>query len=232
MMSETSQVSSVIDFAAQTITTIDKASKTYSVKALGASMPAGAGKAAPQIDVKETGQTKTINGYNCTQTIMTLSVEAPVSAPPGAKMRVEMEIWMSADVPGWQSKRAFYEKNSKSFAIMAAGNRGAAQAVAEIQNKMAMANGVAVMQVIRVKSVGSDPQTTERLADMAQARARLDEIARQSGPESEIAKQALSRLPPAGAGAPLFETTMEAHDFSNADIPNSVFAIPAGFTQK
>ena len=52
-----------------------------------------------KIDVKETGQQKTINGYNAKELVMTMEVEMP-QAPQMGKMQVEMDLWLSTDVPG------------------------------------------------------------------------------------------------------------------------------------
>ncbi|MGP8247137.1 MAG: DUF4412 domain-containing protein [Bryobacteraceae bacterium] len=234
MLSDSGDTARLIDYGAQTMTTINKAAKTYSVRPIGGNMPAAAGNVDVQIDVKETGQKKTINGYNCSQVIMTMDMGAPASAAAGMKMQVEAEFWRSPDVPGWQNMRAFYQKNGNALASMAGGNPSMQKAMAEMQKKMFAMNGITVLQTIRVKSAGgSDAQMSQAQAGLAQARARLEEMAKQGGQQGEMAKQALARMPGGGgAGAPLFETTMESSDFSAADIPDSVFAIPAGFTQK
>jgi hypothetical protein len=66
---------------------------------------------------------------------------------------------------------------------------------------------------------------------MAQARARLEELAKQPGPAGDQAKQALARMggAPSGGGAGGLDITMEAGSFSSSSIPDSVFAIPAGY---
>ena len=219
----------VIDYGAQTMTTIDKAAKTYSVRPMGGNMPADAANVDVQIDVKETGQTKTIAGFNCRQVVMTMA-----TAAAGMKMQIETESWISADVPGWQNMRAFYQKNGSALSAMAGGSPGVQKAMAEMQKKMSAMNGVAVLQPVRMKSAaGSEEQMGQAQAGLAQARARLEEMAKQGGQQGEMARQALARMPGgSGAGAPLYETTTESSDFSAADIPDSIFAIPAGFTRK
>jgi hypothetical protein len=71
---------------------------------------------------------------------------------------------------------------------------------------------------------------------MAAARAQLEAMAKQGGPAAAQAQAALARMgggAGSGSGA-MFETTMESANFSTNPIPDSVFAIPAGFerTQK
>jgi hypothetical protein len=236
MMSASGDTAHIMDFGAQTMTTINKAAKTYSVMKMGDMMPAGA-NISPQIDIKETGQKKTINGFNCSQVMMTMSMDSPMPGPPGMTMQVETEMWISADVPGWQNIRTFYEKNGNSFAAMGGGNAGMQKAMAEMEKKMASMNGIAVQRITRVKSGGGGAnaaQMAQANAGMAQARARLEAMIQQGGPQADAARQALARMPGGGgggAGAPLFEITAESSDFSSADVPDSVFAIPAGFTE-
>lgn len=231
MLADRGDTATLFDFNAQTITTINKAAKTYSVKKIGEDV--GAAGVVPQIDIKDTGQKKTINGYNCSQTMMTMSMDSPGGAPGGMKMQVEVELWISADVPGWQNMRAFFQKNAGALAMMGGGNPGIQKAMAEMQKKMAGMNGAAVLQTVRMKSAGgNDAQMAQAQAGMAQARARLEEMVKQGGQQAEMAKQALARMPGGGSGASLFESTMESSNFSAADIPESTFAIPSGFTQK
>jgi hypothetical protein len=68
---------------------------------------------------------------------------------------------------------------------------------------------------------------------MAQARARLEEMQKQGGPQAQAAAQALARMgaAPGGGGGSGFEINMESSNFSTASIPDSIFAIPAGYQQ-
>jgi hypothetical protein len=227
MMADSGDTARIVDYSSQTMTTINKGAKTYSVQPIGGSLPAGSSNVDLHIDVKETGQTKTINGFDCRQVIMTMSG----SGAAGMRMQIEKESWISADVPGWQNLRAFYQKNGSSFPGVGGGDPNMQRAVEAMQKEMAGVNGAAVLEIVRIKPVsGSDAQMAQAQAGMAVARARLEEMAKQGGQQGEIAKQALARMP--GGGAPMFETTIESSDFSAADIPDSMFEIPAGFTQK
>ncbi|MDR3698612.1 MAG: DUF4412 domain-containing protein [Candidatus Sulfopaludibacter sp.] len=225
MVSDAFTTTNIIDFQTQTITVINKTAKSYTVQKFAGLMQASKGRVPPKIDMRETGQRKTINGFNCSQILMTMSVDAPASATPGKNMRVEMEMWISPDVPGWQNLRAFHQDNALSFAAVAARNSGVARALAEMEDRLATANGLPVLEVLRMKSSGGDPKA-------AQARSALEQLAMQPGPEGEMAKQALSRLAAAGPATSVFETTLESSNFSTAGIPDSVFVIPAGFTRK
>jgi hypothetical protein len=101
-------------------------------------------------------------------------------------------------------------------------------AMVDIQRKMAGLNGVPVLQIVKMKSGGNEAQAAQMQQGMAQARARLEEMQKQGGPQAAAAAQALARMGAASGGS-LFETTMESGNFSTSAIPDTVFAIPAGF---
>lgn len=237
ILSDTGNTARIMDFGAQTMTTIDKTAKTYSVQKIGDMMPAGAATPMPEIEVKETGLKKTVNGFNCTQVMMTISMDSPAPAPPGMKMNMEMEMWISPDVRGWESMRAFFQKNAYALTSMGGGNPSMQKAMTEMQKKMMSMNGMPVEEIMRVRMGGGAAAAMGQAAGdprMAQARARLEALIAQGGPGADAAKQALARMPGGGGGpgAPMFETTMDSTEFSTADVPDSMFAVPAGYTQK
>ena len=225
----------VMDFDAQTVTTINNNSKTYSVKKFS-----DLGDALKQsdvdlkIDIQKTGQTRNINGYNASQAVMTMDVDSPQAQKAGMKMRMEMEIWVSPDVPGSQELHAFNERNRARFpwaALAGGGNPGMQKAMLDLQRKMAEMNGVPLLEVMKMKSGGNEAQAAQMQQGMAQARARLEEMQKQGGPGAAAAAQALARMGAMspGSGGSLFETTVESSGFSTAAIPDAVFAIPAGY---
>jgi len=113
---DTGDTAFILDFDAQTITHINNKAKTYTVTKfsdVGAAMKGA--DVETKIDVKETGQKKTINGFNATEVIMTMEVETPQSAKAGGKMQMEMDMWLSSDVPGAKEVRAFYQKNAANL---------------------------------------------------------------------------------------------------------------------
>jgi hypothetical protein len=235
MMTDMDSMAMIIDFDSQTVTSINKAQKTYTVTPFGQMAAAVQGTADVQADFKETGQRKVINGFNASQAIMTMQMEVPAAAP-GMKMQMEIEFWISPDVPGAQELHAFYQRNMGRFpweAVAGGGNPGMQKALVAMQKRMAEMNGAPVMEIIRVKRAGggNDAQMQQMQAGMAQARARLEAMAQQPGPQGDAAKQALARMGgmSGGSGGALSETTMEASGFSSSSVPDSVFAVPAGF---
>ncbi|HKE21169.1 MAG TPA: DUF4412 domain-containing protein [Bryobacteraceae bacterium] len=230
----------IMDFDAQTFTSINKTQKTYTVTPFSQAGAAAAGAPAPdvQLDIKETGQHKNINGFDATQTIINVQADMP-QAQGGMKMSMEMELWVSPDVPGAEELHAFYQRNGSRFPwnALASGNPNS-KAMLEMQRKLASMNGVPVLEVMRMKPAGGSPampsMTPEQSAQMAQARARLEAMAAQGGPAGDAAKRALAGMgaaPGGGAGGSMFEITMESSGFSTNSIPGDVFAVPAGFSK-
>jgi hypothetical protein len=239
MKMDMGNTATIMDLEAQTITTINNTDKSYTVKTFAELSQAISNVGADiQVDVKETGQRKSINGFNASQIVMTMSMEGMQQGPPGMKMQIEMEMWLSNDVPGAAEARSFYQKNGDkmAFASMAAGNPQMQKAMATMQKKIASLGGVTVMQIVRTKmGGGNDAQAQQMQQGMQQAMAQLEAMRKAGGAQAQAAEQAMARMGgargAAGGGA-LFEMTTESSDFSAAGIPDSVFAIPAGYTKK
>jgi len=229
MMTDRGAAATIVDFDAQTVTTLNKTQRTYSVTKfsdLGQGLKQN--DIETRIDVKETGQTKMINGFSASEMVMTMEMDSPQLSQAGMKMQMEMDIWKSSDVPGAREMKAFYQRNGANFPWSAMGGSGAQgmqKGIVEMQRKMAGFGGVTLLQTIRTKSAGGAQNDK-----MAKARAQLENMIQQGGPGAAAAQQALARMPAMGAGGgSLFEVTMESSDFSTASIADSVFAIPAGF---
>jgi hypothetical protein len=231
MKIESSTRTTILDFEAQTLTSVDNAAKTYTVTRFS-DLPNAATGVEVKADVKSTGQTKTVNGYAASQVIMTMDVEMPQAQQAGMKPQMEIELWLSRDVPGGQELAAFYKRNAAHFpaAALGGGNPSMQNAMVKLQQKMAELDGVPVMQVIRVKSGGAAGPSGAQMQQLAQARAQLEAMSKQGGPQAAAAQQALARMGgmASGSGA-LMEITMDAADFSSGAIPDSAFAIPAGY---
>lgn len=226
----------ILDFDAQTVTSINNSQKTYTVtpfSEIGQELPNA--KTSLQAEVKETGQKKNINGFEASELLMTMAVDNPQAQRAGMNMQMEIEMWLSPDVPGASELRSFYQKNSPKFpwaALSNGANPNMQNAIVEMQKHMAgSGGGVPVLQVIRAKSAGNSAQQAQMQQAMGQARARLEEMAKQGGPAGDAARQALARMGAAsgGGGGALFEMTMESSNFSTSSIPDSVFAVPSGY---
>jgi hypothetical protein len=236
MKIETGSSVTIFDFDAQTSTVIDPGQKTYRVTKFS-DMGETLSK-SPQdlnVDVKDTGQKKTINGYNASEMILSVEMDNPSGRQAGGKMHMEVDFWISPDVPGAQELRAFYQRNAAKFpwGAMAGdggrGNQSVRSAMVELLRKMSDMKGVPVLEVIKV-GAGNEAQQAQMQQGMAQARARLEEMKSQ-GKLTPQMEEALKRMNAMSSGGSMFETTMETTDFSASPIPDSVFAIPAGYQQ-
>ena len=232
MKTENASIATIFDFGAQTVTTIDHRKRTYSVRQFGEFAQAAKNAGAePKIGVRQTGQKKNIDGFNCNEAVLTVETNAPQPGGAASQMSVEMDMWLSSDVPGAQELRAFYQRNLEKFPwqAMTPGGDAMQRAMSDMQRKVAELGGVPVLEIIRVKGAMS-PQAGR---GMEQARAQLEAMRKQGGQQAQAAEQALARMGAAGGAAgPMSEITLESGSFSTAAIADSVFAIPAGYQRK
>jgi len=236
MKMDNGDTATIMDFDAQTITTINNTRKTYSVTQFN-ELSKALDKAGvdTEVDVTDTGQHKSINGFEASEIIMTVAMDGPQAGSPGMKVAMEMDTWVSSAVPGAQQYQAFYHKNADRFpwvALGGGGNSSAQKAMADMQKKIASTGAVPVLQVVKMKTSGNEAQTAKAQASLAQTRARLDEMKKRGGQQAAMADQLLARMsatPAAGGLGLMFETTVESSDFSTTSIPDSVFAIPVGY---
>jgi hypothetical protein len=233
MMTDTGDKATIIDFEAQTITTIDRAKQTYAVLKFS-DLNTAAGQDTNvnvSMDVKETGQHKTINGFNASEAVMTMQMDTPQTQQAGMKMQMEIHNWLSPDVPGYSELEAFYKRNMSRFpwtAMAEGSNPSLRAAMMEMQKKMAAMHGVTVLQVVRMGG-GAPAMSPQQQVQMEKARAQMEAMQKQGGPQAAAMAQALARMGGAPGGG--MEITSESTGFSTEAIPDSVFAIPAGFQQ-
>jgi hypothetical protein len=253
MMYSSGDAATIMDFGTQTVTTLNSATKTYTVKKFGEMLEPGAKAAVSNVDiradVKETGRKKVVNGFDASETIVTMDIDMETGRGPAMKIEMEMDMWVSRDVPGAGEMRAFYKNNAANFPWAAMlggnGNQSMQKAMTEMQRKLAEVDGAVVEQVIRIRPAGGAqmPQmpalTPAQQAQMQASKAKMQEMAKQGGPGAAAAQQALSAMNAmagGGAGASnslmeqtLLEQTMDSSGFSSASIPESLFAVPAGY---
>jgi hypothetical protein len=233
MKIEHGDTATIIDLDAQTVTSVNNKQKTYTVRNFSDLGELNKSGVEVNVDVKDTGQRKNINGYNAHEVIMTMAMDSPDARAKGMKMAFEMTMWISRDVPGSQEAVAFYKRNAARFpwsAMMggAGSNPSMQKSMTELMRKMASFDGVPVLQVTKMKALGMEGQMGQAQQQMAQARAKLEEQVKKGGQQAAMAQQALAMMD-RQAGGSLFEITNESSDFSASAIPDGVFAIPAGY---
>jgi hypothetical protein len=250
MKVDSGDTAEILDFDAKTITSVSNSRKSYTVRSFNdVGAQANASGIIAKIDVKETGQKKTVTGYSASELVLTMDVDSPQTRQLG-KMQMEMDLWISPDVPGASELRAFYRKNAANFpwaAMGGGGNQSMTAGIADMQRKIAEMDGVPVEQVVKIRASGGAAPAAPQLnagqqAQMAQAMEKLKALQAQGGPAAAAAAQAMARMgnipgaggsaPAAGGGNSLIEITMDSSDFSTSSIPDSVFAIPAGYQKQ
>ena len=221
--------STILDFDAGTRTVINPNAKTFTVTKIGevGGITKQGGEIDMKADVKETGQRRVINGFNTTEAIMTVDSDVTIPGRGTMKGQMEMDLWIAKDIPGASEIKAFYERNAAAYStLMGAGSQ---KAMADMQRKVASMGGIPVLTIMKMKMPGLGAGMTDaQSAQIAQARAKFEEMAKQGGQQGEMAKQMLARMP-GGSGGSGMEITSESSGFSSAGIPDSVFAIPADY---
>jgi len=178
----------IVDLSAETMTDIDLEKKTYSVITFAdfaramqkMSEKMGQQKDA-QIDfkaeVKQTGATRNINGFQAKESILTLTMEGQ-DAKSGNKgaMNLVTDMWLAPNLPGYEEVRNFYMKMGQKLAFapgmggmagMMGRQGGMMKGMSQLSKEASKLDGVPVLQVIRM--TGTADGLSE--ADMAKAQA-------------------------------------------------------------
>ncbi len=219
----------IIDFGAQTVTVVSSSRKTYEVTPFTQMGQAGtqAGRSG-KVDVKQTGQRKMVNGYNASQVLLTIDMPVGSGTGPSSTMHVDAELWVSPDVPGSQELKSLYQRNAERFASAGAGRGDPSmeKAFAEITRAMGALNGIVVQQTMK-STGGGQEEAQNALADMQK---QLDALKKQGNLPPQVAQQ-LSNLQKGSSGGSKNEIVQDSTNFSISAIPDSVFAMPAGYQQ-
>ena len=241
MKVESAGGATIVDFDAQTVTRINNNLKSYSVTKFS-DIPATPtpSDAGVTIYVEETGQTKSISGYQASEVVLTADMDSAEMRQRPIKIQTERRLWVSTGVPGAAELGAFYERNREHFPWSALADSGpppsanaAAIAVrvatAELERKAAELKGVPVLEVFKLRAAAGGSHGPNK-QDWAQARAQLEEQRSSGGANASTAAQLLARAESMG-GDPfaIAQNTLESSDFSTGPIAGSVFAIPPDY---
>jgi hypothetical protein len=110
-------------------------------------------KIQPKISVKDTGETKVINGYNTRHMIMTLTIETQ-DQKTGQKgtMDIVSDLWITKEIPAFNEQRDFYLRMAEKMGTAEMGREA-----------MGMMSGM--MQ---------DPKMTEGMAELKKESAKME----------------------------------------------------------
>ena len=173
MVHRTQQQATVIDLAAQTVTTIDLQRKTYTVMTFEEfrqmmeqlsqktqkSQDQGA-KMEFKISTKDTGNTKEIAGYQAKELVLRMEMQATdqKSGQQGS-MVISSDIWLAPSVAGYQEVRAFYTRMGEKLAFNPGGGMfmsspEASKNMGELYKEIGKLDGIPVLQTISMGGVG------------------------------------------------------------------------------
>ncbi len=114
----------------------------------------------PKISVKDTGETKVINGFNCRHVIMNLSLEIQ-DQKSGQKGTMDMvsDLWVTKDVQGFDEQREFYQHFAEKMGAMTYAREmmgmmggmmqdpNATQGMAEMKKELAKMEGTPILTI-------------------------------------------------------------------------------------
>ena len=178
----------IIDLSAETMTDVDLEKRTYTVitfadlsramQKLAEKMGQSDANVNFKADVKQTGASRTINGLQAKQTVLTLTMEGQdqKSGQTGA-MNVVTDMWLAPDVPGYDEVRKFYTRMAEKLAFapgmgsmsgMMGRQAGMMKGMSELYKEASKMDGVPVLQVVRMGG------TMEGVSEADLARAQAD----------------------------------------------------------
>jgi hypothetical protein len=164
----------VIDLNKETMTMIDLDKKNYSVitfAEMTQAMTKAAEKAGQQkqgdvemsmkVDVKDTGQSRVVSGFNAKQMIMTIDLEAAnkQNRNESGALRVTNDMWITPKIAGYDEVQNFYKKMAAKLAWspgggmlggMAAARPDLAKGLAKAAEEASKVDGIPVLTITKM----------------------------------------------------------------------------------
>ncbi len=173
MVHRSQQQATVIDLAAQTVTTIDLQKKTYTVmtfdefrqmmdqlsQKMHQSQDQG-GQIEFKVTTKDTGNTKQIAGYPAKEMVlrMEMQVTDQKSGQQGT-MVITSDMWLAPSIAGYEEVRAFYTRMGEKLAFNPGGGMfmsspQASRNMGELYKEIGKLDGIPVVQTISMGGEG------------------------------------------------------------------------------
>jgi hypothetical protein len=273
----------VIDLDAETITEINFQKKTYYVMTFAqmkqrmeqamqqatTQKPDASANANPKSDanvstdfkmeVKDTGQTKQLAGFDARERILTLSMDATDQQTGNqGGMQVVSDMWIAPHVTGYEEIREFHIRMAKKLnwapdmGGMFAARPDLARAMAAAGKETAKLDGVPVLVMMKMtptsngqpvtSASGSDAQSTppqSKPASPSLGDALSGKLGGLGGfghkkkqdPPPDSSPSGAAPAQGADSSGTLMETTTEMSNFSSGPVDPSRFSAPGGFKQ-
>jgi len=173
MLHRSQQQATVIDLAAQTVTTIDMQKKTYTVmtfeeyrrmmeqmsQKMQKSQDQG-GQMEFKVSITDTRNTKEIAGYQTKEMVLRMEMQATdqKSGQQGS-MVISSDIWLAPSVAGYQEVRSFYTRMGEKLAFNPGGGMftsspEASKNMGELYKEVGKLDGIPVLQTISMGVAG------------------------------------------------------------------------------
>jgi hypothetical protein len=199
-------------------------------------------------DVKETGQRMALNGQDCRQLVMTVTMrEKGKTLEQGGGMVLNADMWMGPEIPEMKEVAEFHLRFMEKIGLLSMGADSAAQmammqkmypmvgeAMKKFQSESADMSGTAMLTVMKIETVPSP----EQRAQVAQQPAKEDDSAPTSiggllgGFGRKMGKKAAPEQQASPDGrSTLMTTTSEILSISTSVADGDV-AIPANFKER
>lgn len=210
----------IIDVDKETITDVNFDKKTYSMmtfaqmkqmlddmsKKMQQNQAPNQNELQYKASVKDTGQTKTINGLTAREVLLTLTMEGTDKQTGNTgSMDVSSDMWM-APVAGYEEVRSFYRLYAAKMGMVPGQNMGmmAAQpgmirAMGELSKEMAKMDGTPVQTITRMGGTGSGTAAQATNSSGTQQQQQQTQSASQTASQT-AAGAALGRLGLGGLG--------------------------------
>ena len=266
MVRRSKRQAEIVDLDKRTITTINFEKRTYSemtfeqmkqaLEQMSTAMSQQQRQQGDQkvnvdidADVKDTGQTKAINGMDAHQVIVTMTMAAadPQSGQAGA-MKMNSEMWLAKEIPGAGEMREFYKRMAKELDWAPTGMGGLMnrpdlnRAMSKMMAEGEKLDGTPVQQVMRISAgaAGSSAdQPGSQESQQASARPSLADalgsklggfggFGRKKKDDTDAPADGKASGQQAGGGS-LMEMTVDSTGFSAAAVDASLFSVPADF---
>jgi hypothetical protein len=144
-------------------------------------------KVEPKITVKETGETKVINGFNTRRVLLTTELESEdQKTKDKAAMGADTELWLTKDISGFEEQRQFYAKYAQKMAsqdiLKSAGmspsmtqDPRVADSAQAMRKKMESLDGVAILTIMSFNLSGTPSAETKAQAANSQPKQTNEE---------------------------------------------------------
>lgn len=206
----------ITDVDRQVMTHIDLEKKTYStitfaefrqamdnmMRKMGQAPKEGQPAMEFRVEVKDTGEAKTIEGFNTKLMKMLLATDIKdQKSGQAVTMNMEMDMWMTPSVPGYDEVRKFMQKYAEAIGItpemmrvsrMAVGQPGMGEGMAKLMKEASKLQGVPIVSVTRMAGPGGPGGADAPEAQMPTSKDVGDAAT------NSAASAALSRVPGLG----------------------------------